>query len=82
MAATSSGGHLGGSKDILSDRKYCREHTVIVNFMLETTLQLNLRISYTLFMRTVELAVYLHASQSQGICMKSQLTGKPLYSTF
>ena len=31
MAATSSGGHLGGSKDILSDRKYCREHTVIVN---------------------------------------------------
>ena len=31
MAATSTGGHLGGSKDILSDRKYCRMHTVIVN---------------------------------------------------
>ena len=31
MAATSSGGHLGGSKDILSDRKYCREQTMIVN---------------------------------------------------
>ena len=29
MAATLSGGHLGGSKDIRSDRKYCREHTVI-----------------------------------------------------
>ena len=24
-------GHLGGSKDILSDRKYCREHTVTIN---------------------------------------------------
>ena len=31
MAATSSGRHFGGSKNLFADRKYCRENTLFVN---------------------------------------------------
>ena len=78
MAVTSSGGHLGGFKDILSDRKYCREHTVIVNVRDNSSVGPEDIIQF--FHENCGVGSLFACVPKPGICMKSQLMGKPLYT--